>query len=179
MLLGLLLVYIYTCCPCVHIQNQWPWHGAELYSLFLMFPRQLSQNGLLFECCSDPREVHRLLPSLWAQVRPLVCGRPAGRPHAAFRQRWHEPGASPKHLHLCTIYPYLLLFYLFDPVLYFSAPWSNHNSQMCRLCRFLLVQAHLPQHHRPVPPHGQAASCRQHPKVYPCRRQAQRPGRCG
>ncbi len=53
---------------------------------------------------------------------------------------------------------------------------GEHNSQICLLYPFLLVQAHLPQHHRSVPPHGQAAPCCQHPKVYPCRRQTQRPG---
>lgn len=36
---------------------------------------------------------------------------------------------------------------------------------------FLLVQAHLPQHHRSIPPYGQIATCCQHSEVYPCRRQ--------
>lgn len=54
-----------------------------------------------------------------------------------------------------------------------------NSSHLTFLCSSLLVQTHLSQHHRPVPPHGQAAACSQHPEVYPCRRQTQRPGRRG
>lgn len=54
-----------------------------------------------------------------------------------------------------------------------------YDKLLCFLYLFLLVQTHLPQHHWSIPPNGQAASCCQHPKVYPCRRQTQRPGRCG
>lgn len=47
-----------------------------------------------------------------------------------------------------------------------------------RCCCFLLVQANLPEHHRSVPPHGQASPRCQHTKVHPRRRKTQRPGRC-
>lgn len=59
--------------------------------LLLLF-RELIQNGLLYECSSDPWEVHWLLPSPWAHVRPLIINCPPGRPHAAFRQCRHESG---------------------------------------------------------------------------------------
>lgn len=76
--------------------------GDNIFFFVCFLSRQLIQNGLLFECSSNPREVHRLLPPLWAPVRPLVIHHPAGRPHAAFCQCWHEPGNYP---HISTWFP--------------------------------------------------------------------------
>lgn len=58
-------------------------------------PDSFVGHGLLFDRRSDPPEVHWLLPSLWARVRPLVGHHPAGWSHAAFRQRRHESGTTP------------------------------------------------------------------------------------
>lgn len=68
----------------------------------------------------------------------------------------------------------------------YSIPWRFDSlcgfadvlaSNFPFLLRFLVVQAHLPKHHWSVPPHGQASPCGQHTKVYPRRRETQRPGR--
>ena len=90
--------------------------------------RQLIQNGLHFECSSNPREVHRLLPRLWAHLCPLVLRHPSGRPHAALRQCWHEPGILPILLPITPLHFMVSLLDLFT-LLHFSYPFFFSTSQ--------------------------------------------------
>lgn len=155
------------------------------YSISVFLFRELIQNGLLFECSSNPWEVHWLLQTLWAPVCPFIIHHTTGWPNAAFCQCWHEPGTQSI---LPRIFPtYMCLCpsgWIFDPPVW--NVWLSSKTKSLFKCfskkllyPFLLVQAHLSQHHRSIPPYGQIAPCCQHSEVYPCRRQTQRPGRCG
>lgn len=65
-----------------------------VFSDSLVLFEQSIQHGHFPDCCSDPWEVHRLLPSLRAWVRSLVLRRSPGRPHPSLCQCWHEPGKA-------------------------------------------------------------------------------------
>lgn len=119
-----------------------------------------NQHGLFTDCCTDPWEVHRLLSPLWSPIRPLVVHHSAWWPHSALRQCRDEPGKE--------IWTHL-------------QKWANIRCLICwkQLIVFFIVQAHLPEHHRPVPPYGQTSSCCKHTEVHSCRRKTQWPWWCG
>lgn len=104
--------------------------------LLLLF-RELIQNGLLYECSSDPREVHWLLPSPWAHVRPLVINCPPGWPHAAFCQCGHESGTL-------SIWFFCIRLLFFWYICCFKTLRRQYLTNLLICPFFLLVQANLP-----------------------------------